>query len=163
MNKIIVGIVLVVAVLGGLIWLARPKQEAPVLPVAGPESALVAEESQYDFGTISMAAGDVSHQFKIRNTGLEPVNIRKIYTSCMCTTAKLLMNGKSFGPYGMPGHGMIPSLNQEIPAGGEAEMEVIFDPAAHGPAGVGKIERAVIIENDAADPLELLISANVTP
>ncbi|KKT83316.1 MAG: hypothetical protein UW81_C0021G0020, partial [Candidatus Giovannonibacteria bacterium GW2011_GWC2_44_9] len=41
--------------------------------------------------------------------------------------------------------------------------EVVFDPAAHGPAGVGRIERAVYLENSASEALQLKFSATVTP
>ena len=153
----------VVTVLAGLIWLAWPTGESSVDLPEVEASSLTAAEPQYDFGAISMAKGEVSYSFKITKGGIEPVVIEKIFTSCMCTTAKLMVNGKSFGPFGMPGHGMIPSINQTIPAEGEAEVEVIFDPAAHGPAGVGPIERLVIVETDSGDPLELKISAQVTP
>lgn len=101
--------------------------------------------------------------FQVKNTGEEPVTIGQMYTSCMCTSATLMMNGKEFGPYGMPGHGFVPKVNKSIEPGEEAAVEVVFDPAAHGPAGIGKIQRSVIIENNAGDPFEFQISANVTP
>lgn len=81
----------------------------------------------------------------------------------MCTTATLMMGGKQFGPYGMPGHGFIPKINETMDAGEEATVEVVFDPAAHGPAGVGRIERGITIENNAGRPLELGFTALVTP
>jgi len=81
----------------------------------------------------------------------------------MCTTASLIKGGEKFGPYGMPGHGFFPSLNQRIEPGEEASLEVVFDPAAHGPAGVGRIDRIVNLENNAGKPLELVFSATVTP
>lgn len=56
-----------------------------------------------------------------------------------------------------------PSINQTINPGEEASVEVVFDPAAHGPAGVGQIQRTVTIENNTGKPLELGFSAVVTP
>jgi hypothetical protein len=117
----------------------------------------------YEFGSVSMAAGKVKHQFKIRNTSAEPVVIGKMYTSCMCTTASLMMGGKTFGPVGMPGHGGIPSLNQTINPNEEASVEVVFDPAAHGPAGIGRIQRTVTLENNTGNPIELQFVAIVAP
>ena len=110
-----------------------------------------------------MAAGKVSHTFKIKNTSEEAVMVNKMYTSCMCTTAILSISGKQFGPYGMPGHGAIPKINQTISPGEEADVEVVFDPAAHGPAGVGRIQRTITVENNAGGPVELLLVAVVTP
>ena len=120
-------------------------------------------ETSYDFGAISMAAGEVKHIFKIKNTSNEAVTISKIYTSCMCTTAALTIGGRQFGPYGMPGHGIIPKINQAVGENEDAAVEVVFDPAAHGPAGVGQIQRTITIENNAGQPVELLFSALVTP
>ncbi len=162
MNKLILGSIGAVLVLGGLVWIARPQNGAST-----PENSngvLVAQEANsYDFGTISMAAGNVTHQFRIKNTGSEAVTIRKMYTSCMCTTAFLMVQGKRFGPVGMPGHGAIPSINQAVNPSEEAVVEVAFDPSAHGPAGVGRIQRTVTIENNSGQPVELQFSAIVTP
>ncbi|RJQ13467.1 DUF1573 domain-containing protein [Candidatus Parcubacteria bacterium] len=126
-------------------------------------SALINNEAMFDFGKISMAKGNVSHRYKITNSGTEPLTIKKIYTSCMCTTATLLNDSKKLGPFGMPGHGLIPSINEELSPGMMAEVEVVFDPAAHGPAGIGKVERTVYIENNSGKPLTLNFTATVTP
>ena len=164
MNKTIIGIVTAVLILGGLIWIARPgAQNTSSVPANSNGSLTVEEANNYDFGSISMAAGKVKHMFKIKNTSNEAVAISKMYTSCMCTTASLMMAGKRFGPVGMPGHGAIPSINQTINPNEEATIEVVFDPAAHGPAGVGRIQRAVTIENNTGRPLELQFAAIVTP
>ena len=63
----------------------------------------------------------------------------------------------------MPGHGAIPRINQTINPNEEAVVEVVFDPAAHGPAGVGRIGRTVVIENNSGAPVELSFIALVTP
>ena len=164
MNKIIIGIVVALLVLGGIIWIARPNSQssATTLP-AKSDGSLSAEETSFDFGSISMAAGKVKHSFKIKNASAEPVVIGKMYTSCMCTTASLIKNNKVFGPYGMPGHGAIPKINQTVNPNEEVTVEVVFDPAAHGPAGVGRIERIATIENNAGQPIELGFTALVTP
>jgi hypothetical protein len=166
MNKIISSIVICILVLAGIVWFARPsgQGESAAVSAAQSDGALVVEESRnYNFGTISMAAGNVSHTFKMRNAGGEPVTISKMYTSCMCTVASLMMGNKKFGPVGMPGHGAIPRINQTINPNEEAVVEVVFDPAAHGPAGVGRIGRTVVIENNSGAPVELSFIALVTP
>src|SRR3990167_2999887 len=162
MNKTIIGIVIGVLILVGLIWIARPDGQSKNAVSASSSGSLVVEEANnYDFGPISMAAGKVKHQFKI--TSAEAVTISKMYTSCMCTTATLMTGGKQFGPMGMPGHGAIPSINQTINPNEEATVEVVFDPAAHGPAGVGRIQRTVTLENNSGRSLELQFAAIVTP
>lgn len=150
-----------VIVLGGLIWLGRP-QNSPNTTAGLDNGILETEEKFYDFGDISMAKGKVSHSFKIKNSGSSQVQIDQINTSCMCTEATFFKDSQRFGPFGMPGHGFAPSLNISMEPREEATMEVVFDPNAHGPAGVGKIERQVLIGGKDSS-LILNISANVTP
>ena len=126
-------------------------------------SVLTAENNDYDFGTISMANGNVSYKFKLKNEGNEKIIIKKVYTSCMCTKAALLIGDRRVGPFGMPGHGIVPSISETLNPGQSTDVEVTFDPTAHGPAGVGRIDRMVSLENDAGLPLEFRFSANVTP
>ena len=164
MNKIIIGTGIAILILGGLVWIARPGSPNGATSSAKSGEALAIEEANnYDFGIVSMAAGKVKHQFKIKNTSNEVVTINKIYTSCMCTTASLTAGGKQFGPYGMPGHDAIPRIDQTVTPNEEVVVEVIFDPAAHGPAGVGRIQRAITVENDAGQPIEFQFVAMVTP
>ena len=164
MNKTIISITIGVLVLGGLIWMARPDGENSLSVLTASSGTLAVEEtSNYDFGSVSMAAGKVSHQFTIKNISGEAVVINKMYTSCMCTTATLITADGKFGPVGMPGHGVIPSINLAIDPNEEAIVDVVFDPAAHGPAGVGLIQRVVTLENNAGAPVELQFSATVTP
>lgn len=172
--KNIIGILVVVVVLGGLVYLARPTGEKKEMQgemegmneeQAGnvPDTLIALDHNNYDFGEVSMAKGNVAHSFKVKNASGGAVTIDKMYTSCMCTTATLTMGGKTWGPYGMPGHMAIPKIGEVIGPGEEAAIEAIFDPAAHGPAGVGRIERQVTVENSAGVPLELKFSALVTP
>lgn len=163
-KSIFLGAFVSLAILGGIIWLANTSapanQEANANAGGG---AIIASESSFDFGSISMAKGNVSHNFKIKNTGTGTAIINKIYTSCMCTVARLEVGGEKWGPFGMPGHGLVPNLKIKLSPGEEANVEAVFDPAAHGPSGVGSIERAVILENDSGNPLELQFTAMVTP
>lgn len=171
-----VAVAVVALVVGGMILAAMPDEGARTpsavtasaprsLPSApsGGASPLAATEHSFDFGSISMAAGKVTHRYRIANAGAEPVVIRKLYTSCMCTTATLVQGVRRFGPFGMPGHGIIPAIDQALAPGERAYIEVVFDPAAHGPAGIGLVERVVTIENGAQQPVQLAFSARVTP
>jgi hypothetical protein len=161
----IIGTVLVILILGGLIVAAKPGPAAKSPPRAEVQlpSDLTADEMSFDFGKVSMAAGNVTHRFGIRNANAAPIVIRKISTSCMCTTAQLVKGGKKLAIYGMPGHGYVPNLDEPIAPNEQAMVEVIFDPAAHGPAGIGRVERFVTIYTGAAQPLELSFNALVTP
>lgn len=171
-KNIFLTLAVIVIFLGAVIWFSNPTTRGNNLANVGSTSSgvLTAEETAFDFGTVSMSRGNVSHIFNLKNDGPEPVTITKMYTSCMCTTASLIKGNpltssgyKKFGPFGMPGHGLMPKLDQMIESGEEAAVEVVFDPTAHGPAGVGRIDRIVYLENNAGEPLELSFTAMVTP
>jgi hypothetical protein len=129
---------------------------------AGP-GALGSMARFYNFGTVSMAAGDVAHRYTVTNLGQSPITVTKLYTSCMCTTATLVTPSGRRGPFGMPGHTPISAIRERLAPGETALVDVVFDPAAHGPAGVGRIDRTVTLENDAGEPFELAFTATVTP
>lgn len=162
----IVGIT--IALFVALISIASPSNNStPQLlgasQTSNQASPLTSTETSFDFGTVSMGKGKVNHTFKITNPTKNGVKIGKIYTSCMCTTASLIIGGKRFGPYGMPGHAGLTAVNETLLAGTEVEIEVVFDPAAHGPSGVGPIAREIIIEPEGTAPFKLSFRANVTP
>ncbi|MDO8600986.1 MAG: DUF1573 domain-containing protein [bacterium] len=164
-KKIIISLIAGMALLFGIAWVSgsfSSGEDDASLGGAEVSGALILEERSYDFGAISMAAGKVTHEFIIKNNGTEPVEISKIYTSCMCTEASLKIGDVVRGPFGMPGHVALPRVQEMLGAGEGAMLAVTFDPAAHGPAGVGRIERVVSVENSGAT-LEFNISATVTP
>ncbi|PIR57764.1 MAG: hypothetical protein COU71_02320 [Parcubacteria group bacterium CG10_big_fil_rev_8_21_14_0_10_38_31] len=157
---VIIGFIIAMALLSGG---EMVNNKNPLSYSAGTLSLL---EGDYDFGVISMADGNVPHSFEVRNESVEPVTINKVYTSCMCTTAYVVEeSGERHGEYGMPMQGgPTGETNIEILPGGSAILEAIFDPAAHGPQGVGKIKRVVYLEtNSQTKPkLEVTFEAEVT-
>lgn len=162
-KNMLIGFAAVMVIFVGLVWLAQPGTSDGGKTNRSGKVVLAAAETDYDFGTVSMAAGNVSRRFAVKNPTSNPITLTKIYTSCMCTTASLVMGERRVGPFGMAGHGFIPPISETLGAGESAEVEVVFDPTAHGPAGVGRIDRIIALENDGGAPLELRISANVTP
>lgn len=162
-----VGILLgfIVLIVAGLMWLTSDsKTGTPAAAIDGKfGSTLTIKESKYDFGTISMANGKVSKEFVLENQSKDNVVIGEVYTSCMCTSAELRIGNKSAGPFGMPGHGLRPKADLTVKPGEKLTVKVIFDPAAHGPAGVGPIERQVMISTGTEEPIVLEFKAVVTP
>ena len=64
----------------------------------------------------------------------------------------------------MVGHGgTVPKANEIIKAGESRKLRVVFDHNAHGPAGVGIINRVVTLEDNGGGILEFEIKAVVTP
>ena len=154
-----------VAALGFVVF-GKGGEEGEVKTPTQSASVLGALEKDFDFGAIAMKNGDVSKIFELENEGTEPILISKVYTSCMCTVAKITTaKGDTSGPYGMPGHGGgISKANVEIGAGETVKVEVIFNPAAHGPSGVGLANRTVFIETNSSQTpkVELNFTATVT-
>lgn len=178
-RNLALGAAAIAVALAGAVFIAKPgagtaTSASPVpvaalpalaVPVAASPAAggLHAREGYFDFGSISMAAGKVTHRFWFRNESSNSVLIRKIYTSCMCTTATFVKGMKIINSYGMPGHGPLPAVNESLKPGEAAYVDAVFDPAAHGPAGLGPTQRVVTIESDAGAPLEIHFAANVRP
>jgi len=169
--KTIVNVLVVSFVLIGLFVWGYTQKEATTASVQGvggassSKSALVVSETIYDFGTISMKGGDVTTEFTITNPTDRDIIISTVVTSCMCTTAFIVdPNGGAKGPFGMPGHGgAVPPANEIIKAGENRTIRVVYDPNAHGPAGIGAIDRFVVLTDTLGGTLELEIKALVTP
>lgn len=162
-TKAIIGIFVgAIVIIGGLIWLGQPSATQNNQATVSA-SLLKSSEALFDFGNISMANGKVSHEFKITNSSDQPINIRKIYSSCMCTAAKFKLNNQEYGPFGMEGMGGLTSTNVTMNPGDSGMIEAIYDPNAHGPAGVGSIDRFVYLEDKSGGQLKLEIKAVATP
>ncbi|MDP2789145.1 MAG: DUF1573 domain-containing protein [bacterium] len=171
-QTIIVFTLIVFGVWGLMVWggsrvstsgvIARESTTSHPARIGG---TLTAEEIFYDFGTISMKNGKVNKTFKITNYTSEDIEVPSLTTSCMCTVAYVIEPDRSKkGPFGMPGHGRsVPEINEIIKAGETRSIEVVYDPNAHGPAGVGVINRFVYLEDSNGVKLQLEIKANVTP
>lgn len=97
----------------------------------------------FDFNEIEYGS-IVEHTFKIKNLGAEILEIKKVATSCACTTAKVLKN--------------------QINPGEETDLMVSYDTGAmSGAHGRGKQERIIYVKsNDPINPqVEVMIYANV--
>lgn len=137
--------------------------QAEELAKAMVDSSLAVTQSFKDLGTIAMDNGEVSTSFIVKNTGENPVVIKDMETSCMCTTAKVNIAGQNSQTVGMRGHGYSHDIYMVIEPGDEAEVTATFDPNAHGPQGVGLNRRSVYLEtNSSINPkVQLDFQANV--
>lgn len=102
------------------------------------------ENPAFDWGDINIEGGNVDRTFKFKNEGDKDLIIKSAGTSCMCTTAEVkLPNGTLSPKFGM--HEKI-IWGGIVKPGEEFEVKIVFDPLAHGPDGVGPIQREVYIE-----------------
>lgn len=157
MKKIIIWM-LVIGGLLGILLIANPSKSQ-----TETNGELAASETSYDFGTISMNEGNVTHAYTVKNTSDRPAVITKAYTSCMCTEVSVNAGQKQFGPFGMQGHGTIPDIEVKLEPGEEAKVTAEFDPAAHGSAGIGDIERSVFVQPQTGPRIELTFKTTVRP
>ncbi len=128
------------------------------------KSSLTAPKVFYDFGTISMRDGNVSREFVVTNPTGTDITVSTILSSCMCTAAFIIEpDGNVKGPFKMPGMGYVPPADELIKAGDSRTIRVVYDPNAHGPAGVGRIDRFVTLTDEVGGTLRLEIKALVTP
>ncbi|TAN32924.1 DUF1573 domain-containing protein [Patescibacteria group bacterium] len=144
-------------VLAALIWLAASSGGGSVAS-GNPRAEITPAE--IDAGTVSMAAGKITKTFTVKNAGTGDLVIDNVWTSCHCTTAYLIIDGKKSSRFGMDKM----STFQKIGAGKTAELEVVFDPAYHGRDAIGAVNRIVYLStNDSTNKVaQAVLLANVT-
>ena len=125
--------------------LANAPENAPKI------SALVVKQ---DLGNISLAKGIVSTEFMIKNIGESNLVIDKLSSSCGCTSASLVYQGKEGPRFYMAGHGQEspdPTWQAAIAPGDEARIKVYYDPTVH-PDLTGPVTRTVSLHSN--DPVD---------
>lgn len=112
-----------------------------------PTNAVLGMEStpaNYDLGNVPINGGVVTKEYEVKNTSGKSVQLLKIVTSCMCTQASVKIGDKETKFFSMEMSGDAnPLLDLKLKDGESAKVTVKFDPAAHGPAGVGAFDRIV--------------------
>lgn len=106
-----------------------------------PLSSLTVSPEPFNWGSLKINGGIVQTKFTLKNTSSQALKITKLETSCMCTEASLKVGDQESPFFGMPGHAGNPGWPAEVAPGGEMILTVKFDPAAHGPEGLGKVDR----------------------
>lgn len=99
----------------------------------------------FDFGEVEYGQ-ELEYIFKVKNSGTEILEIKRVATSCACTKAKLK------------------TQNSKLKSGEEVELVVTYDTGAmSGPHGKGRQERIIYIQsNDPINPqVEVFINAYV--
>lgn len=143
-----IAILILVAVSVGGIFYAYVKAESErrgreMLRSSGSAPVALLNETDFDWGEIDRSA-IAKQDFIIRNSGKSDLTIEEIVTSCSCTTAELLLEGR----------------NATLPAvllpNGNGIIHVEFDPDAHDSRG--STNRAVRIETNDPDRPFLVIN-----
>ncbi|MBI4036330.1 DUF1573 domain-containing protein [Candidatus Daviesbacteria bacterium] len=151
-TKIVIAIVIFSAVLvgGAAYFLAGSSSSKPVLEKT-TGAKLETPELSFDFKDIAFGGGIVTHAFPIKNLGDKDLQIANMATSCMCTKV-FLKTQSSEGPRaGMKGMSKQNSWTGTLKPGEVGEIVAEFDPAFHGPSGVGPVDRVVSFETNDPD------------
>jgi archaellum component FlaG (FlaF/FlaG flagellin family) len=133
----------------GVIWMSSTNTEAAQVSASQNAKAYTIDPTSADWGQIPMSKGSVTKVFNIKNTGTDTLKLFNIKTSCHCTNAHVTIDAVDSPDFGMSG---ISAWIGEIAPGKQAKLSVVFDPAYHGPSGVGPITRYVSVQtNDKAN------------
>lgn len=141
--KIVGVIIVIVAILFAVIMAISSYWATPVDKVqnTGAETIEIklGHEITNDFGDIDQQDGNFVQSYRLINSSNVPMQINGAKTSCACTKVKI--KEKSFGMHSFD----TPTLSLNP---GESEIiEVIFDPALHGPFGKGSIKRTITLSS----------------
>ncbi len=149
-KKVILGFILVTAlILTGGVYVLSSTASSPIVTVSQNAKVQVDKKS-FDWGQIPYSGGNATKTFTVKNTGTDILKLSNIKTSCTCTKADISINGKKSPSFSMhTSSGWVGEVNP----GKEAQLMVVFDPAFHGPQGVGPIERLISVQtNDIQNP-----------
>lgn len=146
---IVLGTVLLISVFA--IWQGDKSGGIASAPAATPTpskpptavSEISVSPQPFDWGNIKYGGGIVETKFTLKNTSSNVLKIAKVETSCMCTEASLKVGDKESPFFSMPGHTANPGWQADFQPGQEAIITAKFDPAAHGPEGIGKVDRVI--------------------
>ncbi len=106
----------------------------------------------YDFGDVSQKEGRYFTSFDLKNEGKSDLVINRLETSCGCTFASIIFEGKENPYFTMPGHdnptdweGVI------IPPGANAQLKVMYDPTVHMDFRGTAVREISVFSNDPID------------
>lgn len=133
----------------GLAFLVSSKEKKVSVLSTAAAQGVEATPSDYDLGEVPINGGIVTKEYEVKNTTGADIELLKITTSCMCTTASVKIGESQTRFFGMEMAGdKNPFLNLKIKNGETAKVSVRFDPAAHGPEGTGPFDRIVWLNFD---------------
>jgi hypothetical protein len=158
-NYIVISVLVGALVLiGGGVYLSE-KASQPSQVEKNTQARLAVNNQSYNWGNIPINGGDVEATFVIKNEGADTLQLFNISTSCTCTKAWLQNENEKSPEFGMHTQSR---YVMNLSAGESTELRVIFDPAFHGPGGVGSMTRQIMMEtNDVSQP-EIVFNINGT-
>jgi len=146
---VLIAIPTVLIVVLGFLFISKDHRDVSSSLQESTQAKLeVVGSNEDDWGEIDINGGLFERTYKIKNSGESDLEIANFKTSCMCTTAKIKINGQTSPVFGMH---TTSNWKGSIKPGEEAEIEVVFDPMAHGPQATGPITRIVSFNSNDSD------------
>lgn len=132
-------------------------------PVLAKINGLESPVTSYQLGDIPRTGGIITKEYTFNNTTDKTMTLYKITTSCMCTKAKVVVDGKETKFFGLEHTGdKNAPVNLAIKPGQTSKVVFEFDPNAHGPRGVGPFDRTIqLIFSDPQGVQEFKFNGNV--
>ena len=115
-------------------------------------------QTQFDLGQMKQSE-ERTVEAIVKNPGRSPLQVSDLSTSCDCTFAQM-----DFGDHQSPELSMHSGhWHDEIPAGGQATLKIIYRPAVM--PVTGKVERTVFFKTNDPNQLnvEVTLTAEVNP
>ena len=159
MKLILIGLSLtLLLIFGGVFLVSKTNNKASL--AGGQNTQVSVDKTSYDWGEIGINDGKVQAEFTLTNAGAASLQLANVSTSCECTTAQIVIEGKASPYFGMHQKS---SWTGQVEPGKSAKLIVEFDPAFHGPQGIGQITRQAVVEtNDSKQrKLTFVTTANV--
>jgi len=142
-KKYVIAVVILTVIIVLVYLKITPKEDAPVI---------ILGSSLIEFGDVSQSQGAVSKEVMISNEGKNDLIIKGMDTSCACTSATLVYQGKESPRFSMANHGTNPTkFELVIPPGDNAQLKIYYDPNVHKTMR-GSVTRSIYItSNDPRD------------
>jgi hypothetical protein len=158
-NKL-TGVVLLgmVVLMAGGLYLAY-RSSTPDTIKSTEEAKAVTQVVNKELGVVGINQGLQVTDFIIENGGSEELLLYDVTTSCMCTVAQVESGGVISPEFVM---GKRSSHVMKVLPGSSATVKMIFDPAYHGPGGIGEVTRQVMMRTNDANQSMLVFTMSAT-
>ncbi|MEK7129906.1 MAG: DUF1573 domain-containing protein [Patescibacteria group bacterium] len=160
-TKVIIGaLVASLAIIVGAVFLLG-NDKSPKREQLGQASVTI-DKKEEDFGSMTNEE-ERTATFTITNTSDAPLRIWNVATSCDCTFATVVIDGKETGEFNMPAH-MNATLKNwigEVPAKQTATLKVTYKPKIMPVTGVVTRQVTFSTNDPKNETVEVSVKANV--
>lgn len=132
---------------------AKEFREKLVAAAPADRPVISINPSSRDLGDVSQKGGTATTSFELKNEGNKDLVINKLETSCGCTSASIIYQGKEGPTFTMPGHGEENPTDWQVTIKPQetAQLKVYYDPTAHEDLTGAVIREIYVYSNDSVD------------